>query len=80
MLALAGLPLGLRFRVLEPADEAPAEQAAERITGSFDDPNCLDRFADGLDVVTYQFENVPTACAQRLALAFPFTRRRPRSK
>ena len=71
MLALAGLPLGLRFRVLEPADEAPAEQAAERITGSFDDPNCLDRFADGLDVVTYEFENVPTACAQRLARRVP---------
>ena len=67
MLALAGLPLGLRFRVLEPADEAPAEHAAERIIGSFDDPNCLDRFAEGLDVVTYEFENVPTACAQRLA-------------
>ena len=69
MLALAGLPLGLRFRVLEPADEAPAEHAAERIIGSFDDPNCLDRFAEGLDVVTYEFENVPTACARTIGAA-----------
>ena len=37
MLALAGLPLGLRFRFLEPADESPAGQVAERIIGSFED-------------------------------------------
>lgn len=67
MLALAGLPLGLRFRFLEPADESPAGQVAERVVGSFDDTDCLDRFADGLDVVTYEFENVPTAAARRLA-------------
>ena len=71
MLALAGLPLGLRFRFLEPADESPAAQVAERMVGSFDDVNCLDRFADGLDLVTYEFENVPTAAARRLAERVP---------
>ena len=71
MLALAGLPLGLRFRFLEPADESPAGQVAERMIGSFDDAECLDRFADGLDVVTYEFENVPTAAARRLAERVP---------
>ncbi len=38
MLALAGLPLGLRFRFLEPAAESPAGQVAERVAGPFDDP------------------------------------------
>jgi 5-(carboxyamino)imidazole ribonucleotide synthase len=71
MLALAGLPLGLRFRFLEPADESPASQVAERVIGSFEDVDCLDRFADGLDVVTYEFENVPTASARRLAQRIP---------
>ena len=71
MLALAGLPLGLRFRFLEPADESPAGQVAERVIGSFEDADCLDRFADGLDVVTYEFENVPTASARRLAQRIP---------
>ena len=71
MLALAGIPLGLRFRFLDPADESPAGQVAERIIGSFDDAECLDRFADGLDVVTYEFENVPTASARRLAQRVP---------
>ena len=52
MLALAGLPLGLRFRFLEPADESPAAQVAERIVGAFDDAKFLDRFAAGLDVAT----------------------------
>jgi 5-(carboxyamino)imidazole ribonucleotide synthase len=71
MLALAGLPLGLHFRFLEPADESPAGQVAERIIGSFEDTDCLDRFADGLDVVTYEFENVPMASARRLAQRVP---------
>jgi 5-(carboxyamino)imidazole ribonucleotide synthase len=71
MLALAGLPLGLRFRFLEPAEESPAGQVAERIIGLFEDADCLDRFADGLDVVTYEFENVPTASARRLAQRVP---------
>jgi 5-(carboxyamino)imidazole ribonucleotide synthase len=71
MLALAGIPLGLRFRFLEPAEESPAGQVAERIIGSFEDADCLDRFADGLDVVTYEFENVPTASVRRLAQRVP---------
>ena len=71
MLALAGLPLGLRFRFLEPAEESPAAQVAERMVGSFDDVNCLDQFADGLDLITYEFENVPTAAACRLAERVP---------
>jgi 5-(carboxyamino)imidazole ribonucleotide synthase len=71
MLALAGLPLGLHFRFLDPAPEAPAGQAGEHLVGSYDDPDCLDQFADGLDLVTYEFENVPAAAARRLAGRLP---------
>src|SRR5438552_185549 len=71
MLALAGYPLGLRFRVLEPAPEAAAEHVAERIPGAFDDPEWLDRFAAGLDLVTYEFENVPVAAVRHLAEKVP---------
>ncbi len=59
MLALAGYPLGLRFRFLDPAPEAPAGQVAERCAAPFDDPARIERFVQGLDVVTYEFENVP---------------------
>ena len=44
---------------------------AERIVGSFDDPDCLHRFADGLDLVTYEFENVPIGAARLLAERVP---------
>ncbi len=67
MLALAGYPLGLRFRFLDPSEDACAGQLAEHIVGSYDDPADIERFAQGLDVVTYEFENVPVETARRLA-------------
>ena len=47
MLALAGVPLGLRFRFLDPAPDAPAGAAGELIVGAYDDPAALERFAAG---------------------------------
>ena len=67
MLALAGYPLGLRFRFLDPAPEAPVEELAELVVGRFDDLDVLARFPDGLDVITYEFENVPVEAARHLA-------------
>src|ERR1044071_4101691 len=55
MLALAGYPLGLRFRFLDPAPEAPVEELAELTVGRFDDLDVLARFPNGLDVITYEF-------------------------
>ena len=49
MLALAGLPLGLRFRFLDPADDACAGEVGELIVGDFTYPTALARFSDGLD-------------------------------
>jgi len=66
MLALAGIPMGLRFRFLDPDPCAPCAQVAEQIVAEYDDPGALDRLADGATVVTYEFENVPAQVAQRL--------------
>ena len=71
MLALAGYPLGLRFRLLDPAADAPAGQLAEHQPGGYDDAATLEQFAAGLDVVTYEFENVPVAAARALAEHVP---------
>jgi 5-(carboxyamino)imidazole ribonucleotide synthase len=71
MIALAGHPLGLTFRVLEPASGPSAAAVAEHVQGDWTDPAALDRFADGLDVVTYEFENVPVTAAARLAERLP---------
>jgi 5-(carboxyamino)imidazole ribonucleotide synthase len=67
MLALAGLPLGLRFRFLDPTPDAPACAAGQCTRASFDDLAAADEFARGLSVCTYEFENVPAALAHHLA-------------
>ena len=65
MLALAGIPLGLSFRFLDPSADAPAAEVGELLVGEYDDPELLDRLADGAAAVTYEFENVPVAAATR---------------
>ena len=67
MLALAGYPLGLHFRFLDPSPEAPVGRIAHRVTAEFTDVQALRRFAQGLEVATYEFENVPVAAARLLA-------------
>ena len=71
MLALAGYPLGLRFRFLDPSAEAGAGHLAELQLGAYDDPEALVRFADGLDVATYEFENVADEAARILESRLP---------
>jgi 5-(carboxyamino)imidazole ribonucleotide synthase len=66
MIALAGYPLGLRFRFLDPSPDAPVRDLGDLIVGGYDDPHALSRFADGVDVVTYEFENVPADTARIL--------------
>ncbi|MEQ9400626.1 MAG: 5-(carboxyamino)imidazole ribonucleotide synthase [Longimicrobiales bacterium] len=66
MLALEGIPLGLTFRFLEPKKDAPVDHLGDVVRADYEDPEALDRFADGLDVVTYEFENVPAASTDRL--------------
>src|SRR5262245_18296952 len=67
MLALAGDPLGIRCRFLDPSPEAPAGRVGELVVGRYEDPAALDRLAAGVAVVTYEFENVPVASARHLA-------------
>lgn len=63
MLALAGTPLGLRFRCLDPAPDSVAGHVSELIVGDYDDPAALARLARGVRLVTFEFENVPAAAA-----------------
>ncbi len=71
MLALAGYPLGLHFRFLDPSPEAPVGRIAHRVTAEFTDEQALEKFAHGLQVVTYEFENVPVQAARFLAERVP---------
>ncbi len=71
MLALAGYPLGLHFRFLDPSPEAPVGRIAQRVTADFSDQAALEKFASGLELVTYEFENVPVEAAEFLAARVP---------
>jgi 5-(carboxyamino)imidazole ribonucleotide synthase len=71
MLALAGYPLGLHFRFLDPSPEAPVGRIAQRVTADYTDQAALERFASGLELVTYEFENVPVEAARFLAERIP---------
>ena len=67
MLALAGYPLSLQFRFLDASAESPGGQVAPIVTGAFDDPQSLERLAAQVDLVTYEFENVPVAALEQVA-------------
>ena len=72
MLAMAALKLGLRTHVFAPEPAAPAyDAAAARTVAAFDDEAALARFAEAVDVVTFEFENVPTATVESLAWRLP---------
>jgi 5-(carboxyamino)imidazole ribonucleotide synthase len=66
MLALAGYPLGLRFHCFDPTPDSPAGHMAELTVGSYDDHAALEKFARSVDVITYEFENVPVEAARFL--------------
>ncbi len=62
MLALAAARLGMRVHVFEPGADCPAAQVSARCTTApWDDADALRAFAESVDVVTYEFENIPTA-------------------
>jgi 5-(carboxyamino)imidazole ribonucleotide synthase len=71
MLALAGYPLGMRFRFLDPASGSPAGRLADHWACDYSDGSALERFASGLDVITYEFENVPVESARYLERFVP---------
>ena len=67
MLALAGAPLGLRFRVVDSVADACAGQVAPLLLADYTDLDALAGFAREVEVATFDFENVPAQTAQWLA-------------
>lgn len=61
MLSVAASRLGLKTHIYEPGAEPPAGQVADRVTtAAYEDVEALERFAASVDVITYEFENIPT--------------------
>lgn len=64
MLALAGHELGIACTTLDPAEASPAAAVAPAVVGAYDDRDRLTELASHVDVVTYEFENVPVESAR----------------
>ncbi|WP_146344208.1 5-(carboxyamino)imidazole ribonucleotide synthase [Falsiphaeobacter marinintestinus] len=61
MLSVAASRLGLRTHIYEPGENPPAGQVADQVTtAAYDDRAALEAFAASVDVITYEFENIPT--------------------
>jgi 5-(carboxyamino)imidazole ribonucleotide synthase len=72
MLALAAARLGFKCHVFAPSPDSPAFDVVHRVTtADYTDTEALDRFAGDVDVVTYEFENVPAETATFLAARVP---------
>jgi 5-(carboxyamino)imidazole ribonucleotide synthase len=68
MTALAAANLGYRCHVFCPEADAPAAQVTSRATrAAYDDEAALAGFAEAIDVVSFEFENIPVAAAEFLA-------------
>lgn len=67
MMVLAGTPLGVRFRIVDPAADACAGQVAPLLATGWDAFGALEPFAREVVAATFDFENVPAATAAWLA-------------
>jgi 5-(carboxyamino)imidazole ribonucleotide synthase len=72
MLAMAAARLGLRCQIFSPDPDSPAfDVVANATCAEYADVEALELFASDVDVITYEFENVPAAAAMILAARRP---------
>lgn len=71
MLALAGTPLGMEFSFLDPAVDACAAPVGNHLCAAYDAKAELQQLAHSMDVVTFEFENVPSEAVAYLAQHVP---------
>tara|TARA_Y100000385_G_scaffold102193_1_gene105632 strand:- start:479 stop:1630 length:1152 start_codon:yes stop_codon:yes gene_type:complete len=72
MLILAGRNLGYRFHVFEPKRTCPAGMVADlEINADYSDEAALRKFAEGVDVITIEFENIPSEVIEMLSAIKP---------
>jgi 5-(carboxyamino)imidazole ribonucleotide synthase len=68
MFAMAARRMGYRVHTLSPDDDTPTGQVADlEITAAYEDLDAISAFARHVDVVTFEFENVPAATAEAAA-------------
>lgn len=72
MFAIAARRMGYRVHTLSPESDSPTGQVADQeITASYEDLDAVSEFAKRVSVVTFEFENVPSATAEVAARFAP---------
>jgi 5-(carboxyamino)imidazole ribonucleotide synthase len=72
MFAMAARRMGYRVHTLSPDDDTPTGQVADlEITAAYEDLDAVAAFARHVDVVTFEFENVPAGTADAAAQHAP---------
>ncbi len=72
MLAVAAARLGLKTHIFEPGANPPAGDVAAAVTtAAYDDAQALTTFGNAVDVITYEFENIPTSALDLLEKLAP---------
>src|SRR5690349_21533801 len=72
MFAIAARRMGYRVHTLSPDEDTPTGQVADlEINAPYEDLDAVCRFASGVSVVTFEFENVPAATAAAAAKCAP---------
>ena len=72
MLSVAASRLGFKTHIFEPGANPPAGEVADRVTtAAYEDADALHAFAADVDVITYEFENVPTSALDLLETLRP---------
>ena len=72
MFAIAARRMGYRIHTLSPEDDTPTGQLADRrVVAAYDDLDAVRDFARGVEVVTFEFENVSAAAAEAAAEQVP---------
>lgn len=68
MFAIAARRMGYRVHTFSPESDTPTGQVADReTTAPYEDLDAVREFARGVQVVTFEFENVPSACVEAVA-------------
>ncbi|MCE7885894.1 MAG: 5-(carboxyamino)imidazole ribonucleotide synthase [Alphaproteobacteria bacterium PRO2] len=67
MSAMAARKLGIRTVIYTPEKDSPASQIAhETIVGAYEDRESLEKFSEKVDVISYEFENIPVETVEYL--------------
>jgi 5-(carboxyamino)imidazole ribonucleotide synthase len=72
MFAIAARRLGYRVHTFEPSPDSPAGQISDQeFTGAYTDERLIDAFVASVDVVTFEFENIPAEVVNRISRLKP---------